>query len=134
MNSDTSYNDIMAHIIEVIENPEIVKVTYKHGVTMEERLNVVHEVCLDFFIATRLKLIIDVRLASQEMSPVEQTIFGKYLASREELNKVKVAIISNQAQNINQVITQESLALGHQIKHFNIEQQAVSWLKGIQQP
>lgn len=117
----------MAHIIEELKQSKIVKVTYQDGVTMEERLYVVHEICLDYLISSKLKLMIDVRSASQEMTLLEQNIFGQYLASREDFKMAKVAIISDKARNINEVITKESSVLGHEIKHFINEKQAISW-------
>ena len=118
----------MSHIIEILENSEIIKITHKRIMTIDQRTQVLHELCSDFNLFKRFRLLIDVRFVKQEMTDIEQVIFGKYISSRSELKTAVVAILVNIEQPIDEVINQEASKEGLTIKQFGNEEQAIEWL------
>ncbi|MBA6262729.1 MAG: hypothetical protein V7780_10895 [Colwellia sp.] len=119
----------MSHKIEIIENHEIIIVTYEGIMTLEERLSSVHELCCNFNIFKRFKLLIDVRSIKQEMTNIEQEIFGKYIATKEEFNMASVAVLDNIEKPTDQIVTKEAAEMGYQIQKFNSEKEALAWLE-----
>ncbi|MBA6354193.1 MULTISPECIES: hypothetical protein [unclassified Colwellia] len=119
----------MSHKIEIIETNKIIKVTYKGVMTLEERLSSVHELCCNFNAFKRFRLLIDVRSIKQEMTNVEQEIFGKYIATKEEFNMASVAVLDNIEKPTDQIVTKEAAEMGYQIKKFNSEKEALAWLE-----
>lgn len=118
----------MSHSIVVLDNSEIIKVTHQCIMTLDQRTQVLHELCSDFNFFKRFRLLIDVRNVKQEMSSMEQTVFGKYLTSRTELQTALVAILVNIEQPVDEVINQEAFKDGLEIKQFSNESQAIDWL------
>lgn len=118
----------MTYKIKDVENSDIIKVTYKGDVSLDERISVVHELCIDYKRNTQFKLLIDARLLTSAITPTEQSVFGTYIASREEFLLAKVAVIIDTEHVINKIILEKSLLLGHQIRVFNRENEAIAWL------
>lgn len=118
----------MSHKFEVLDNSEIIKVTYEGAMTLDERLSSVHELCIDFNIFKRFRLLIDVRNITQEMTPLEQVLFGQFIATNDEFNMASVAVLDNIAQPADQVVSKEASKMGYQIKQFDSETKALAWL------
>ncbi|MCF2949508.1 hypothetical protein L0668_15415 [Paraglaciecola aquimarina] len=120
----------MAYKIEFIESSDLVRVEFSGDATLDDRISVIHKICLDFCNATiaKTKILIDVRLITKLMTENEQKIVGTYVASREELKKAKVAIIATPEQLIHQTAIDTSAQLGHRIQLFSTENQALIWL------
>jgi hypothetical protein len=119
----------MSYTIEVIKNTEIIRVTLKGIVTLDELINEIHELCVDYKTSTHFRLLVDTRLITQELTPSEQLLFATYITSREELNTAIIAVIVTSNQVMNEIIISKSAQLGHQIKVFTTEAQALDWLK-----
>ncbi|MCP4325032.1 MAG: hypothetical protein GY951_15070 [Psychromonas sp.] len=120
----------MSYKIQLIEENQIVAVTYIGDISLDVRLSAVHDICSNYNQFKFYKLLIDSRQASQQMSKNEQIIFGRYLAEREEFRNALVATLSTSDNTINKVIVKEASSLGYQISCFDNKQQAVNWLKG----
>lgn len=118
----------MVYKIELIEKTEIIKVTYCGDVSLDDRLNAVHELCRNYHLYKRFKLLIDSTHATEMMTKNEQIIFGRYLTKREEFRGALVATLVSKAQSITKVIVQEAASLGYQITSFHHEEEALSWL------
>ena len=119
----------MAVKIENIENSTIIRITHSGKVSLDQRVNVVHQICVDHHNdSTLLKLLIDARLVTNVMTEAEQDVFGSYIASRPELEKAFVAVIANPKQVLNQIVLKKSSLLGHNIMLFEIEAEALEWL------
>jgi hypothetical protein len=118
----------MSNKIEILHNLEVIKVTYERNLTLDQRLAVVHELCVDFNIFKRFRLLIDVRNIKQEMTPLEQEIFGKFIASKEEFDMALVAVLDNIQQPVDQIMIHEASKEGYQIKMFGSEEVALAWL------
>ena len=98
----------MTYKIKLIEQNEIVAVTYKGNVSLDDRLSAVHELCSNYNIFKNFKLLINSNGASQKMSVNEQIIFGRYLAEREEFQGASVATVTPPTKCINKVIVKEA--------------------------
>ena len=118
----------MSHKVEVIQKLEIIKVIYEGGLTLDQRLASVHELCCDFNIFKRFRLLIDVRGIKQEMTSLEQEIFGRYIATKEEFNMASVAVLDNIDNPADQIVSKEASKMGYQIKQFSSEEKALTWL------
>ena len=119
----------MAHEFEVLSSSEIIRVTYSGDLTLDERIQVVHKLCCDFNIFSRFKLLIDVRNVQQEMTELEQEIFGKFIASKEEFDTALVAVLDKIEAPVDEITINEASKDNYQIKMFNCEKTALSWLK-----
>ena len=118
----------MSYKIEVLENSEIIKVTHECAVTLEQRSLILNELCCDFNLFKRFKLVIDVRNVKKEMSSIEQAIFGQYISSRNELKTALVAILVNITQPVDEVLSNEAFKHGLEIEQFDNEEKAIAWL------
>ncbi|MGJ8691304.1 MAG: STAS/SEC14 domain-containing protein [Thalassotalea sp.] len=119
----------MASRISIIESLEIIKVLYTGHVSLDERVNILHEICTDYHRKfPQLKVLIDARKVTQAMTQAEQLVFGTYVASRDEMRKALVAVIVNPGQIINDMAISESSKLGHKVNLFNSEDDALAWL------
>lgn len=118
----------MAYKIEVMSALKIIRVTYSGDLTFNDRIQAVHILCCEFNIFDRFKLLIDVRRVNQEMTSLEQEIFGKFIASKEEFNQAKVAVVDNILEPVDQIMIREALKDDYQIKMFDNEKEALSWL------
>lgn len=114
--------------IEEVQHLGIIKIIYSGVVTLDERVNVVHALCVDYYDSSRLKICIDGRLIEHAISAAEQEVFGAYVASREELKDALVALIVNDGQIMNSGIFEKSSKLGHHIAVFDNENDALRWL------
>ncbi len=119
----------MTYKIENIKENDVICVRYSCGVTMNERMAAVHEVCTKKDKFKPLRLLIDVRQVKQKMNKLEQEVFGKYLASVEEFKTAMVAVLSEVSRNPNTLINKVSVKAGYNLMEFDSEQDALVWLK-----
>jgi hypothetical protein len=120
----------MAARIDSLYDDEIIRVVHSGNVTLEERVNIVHEVCVDYYKPNaKLKVLIDARLVTQNMTETEQVLFGTFIAEKKELKNACVAVVINPGQIVNQTVVNKSTQLGHHIKLFGNESEALLWLK-----
>ncbi|MBL4940721.1 MAG: hypothetical protein JKY81_03560 [Colwellia sp.] len=119
----------MPHKIEILNKAEMISVIYSGDVTLDERIQTVHELCLDFNMFEKFKLLIDNRKTIQKMTHVEQTVFGRYIASRDEFNKALVAVVSYIEQPCIQEVVKEARKKHYQIQQFYCEKDALNWLR-----
>lgn len=119
----------MPYKIEVLESLKLIKVIYLGDVCLDERLNIIHEICLlSRKLRKNFKILIDARLQKNNMSKTEQEIFGNFVSNVEELKNALVAVIINGNAVTNETAIKISSQLGHQIKTFNDESDAMHWL------
>ena len=119
----------MATKIEVINNSEIIRVVFEGEVTFNDRINVIHEICTDYYpLFTRTRLLIDTREVIKKLTESEQIILGTFAASRAELKDASVAVIIEKNIVVNEHAIKKSSQLGHNIKVFNTEKEALIWL------
>jgi hypothetical protein len=110
--------------------PNIITVKFDGEVNLEERKKAVDEVCDLVNLDEPVNLLIDVRTIIMKMSKDEQIYFGKYLASKNELAKAKVAVVHVPANNPNQLINTVAYMEGYQVVDFDSEYYANEWLNG----
>ena len=108
----------------------IIEAIYSGGVDLNERKMAVDEVCELVNYPDPVRLLIDVRNITMEMSLKEQKYFGKYLAGREELVNAKVAVLHNPRSNPNVFINAYAYIEGYQVVDFDDQNNAISWLTG----
>jgi hypothetical protein len=118
----------MAYHIEVLENTGIIKVTYSGNVSLDERINVIHELCIDYKTPAPFKLLIDTKSITLKLTTTEQLLFATYVVGREELSSALIAVVAISGQVMNKTIVNKSAQLGHQIKVFSAEDAALTWL------
>lgn len=118
----------MSYKIEVVKNSEIIRVTYVGTLTLDQRISAVHELCCDFNIFSRFRLLIDVRNIQQEMTVVEQEVFGNFIASKEEFNHASVAVLDNIEHPADQIAGRVAAKLGYRMQQFDREEKALAWL------
>lgn len=121
----------MSYNIQLIEKKQIIAVTYIGDISLDVRLSAVHDLCSNYKQFQPFRLLIDSRLALQQMSKNEQIIFGRYIADREEFNQAFAATLSTPNNSINKVIVREAAHLGHQIVAFDTKNEAIKWLKSV---
>ncbi|MDO6446953.1 hypothetical protein Q4493_14360 [Colwellia sp. 1_MG-2023] len=115
--------------IEVINNSEIIKVVFTGNVTFDDRINVIHELCTDYYpLFTKLRILIDTRQVIKKLTESEQIILGTFVASRIELKEALVAVIVEKNIMLNEQAIKKSSQLGHNIKVFYTEKEALTWL------
>ena len=88
-----------------IDDAGITTVVYSGSVGLGERKNAVNEVCGMVEPSMPVRLLIDVRNIVMSMSTDEQVTFGKYVASRGQFSKAKVAVVHKAGNNPNIMIT-----------------------------
>ncbi len=118
----------MSHKIEILWYAEIIKVTHESTLTFEQRTHIFDELCRDYNIFKRFRLLIDVRNIKQEMTFVEQEVFAHYISSRDELKGAFVAVLINIDQLIDEFLIKEAFRKGLDIRLFGSEDKALSWL------
>ncbi|MBU2880925.1 hypothetical protein KO525_15800 [Psychrosphaera sp. B3R10] len=114
--------------IESVRHLGVLKVIYSGAVTLDERINVVHSLCVDHYDSTRFRIYIDARLVDYQLSVAEQEVFGAYIASREEFKDALVAVVVNDGQVKNKNIITKSSKSGQIINIFDNEDDALQWL------
>ncbi|MBU2917571.1 hypothetical protein KO505_06290 [Psychrosphaera sp. F3M07] len=115
--------------IELIEGTDIIKVSYRGDVTLDERVNCVEQICVEYkALESCIKILIDAQEVTEVMSEVEQTLFANYIASREELEGARVAVLVKPEQLINNTVIEQATILGHKTKLFNDIYIALNWL------
>lgn len=119
----------MNYKIEVLAGTEIVIVTHGSVINLEKRSLILNELCQEYNLFKQFKILVDVSNVQQEMSAIEQKIFGKYISSREELMGASIAMLFNEKKSIDEQLTVESAANGLEIKMFSCKDEALSWLK-----
>ena len=115
----------MPYKIDVLEESEIVEVIYSGDITLDERITVVHILCCEFNLFDRFKLLINSTKTKQKMSAVEQEIFGKFIATKEEFKGARVAVLQPQKMEI---LLDEAQKYGYQIRNFVSYDDALNWL------
>jgi len=119
----------MTYIIQK-NGSNITTVIYSGGVDLNERKMAVEEVCESINPDEPVRLLIDVRNISMNMSEDEQEYFGKYLAAKDKLSKAKVAVVHNPQNNPNMVINTFAYIEGYQVVGFDKANDATAWLIG----
>ncbi|MDT0605266.1 hypothetical protein [Thalassotalea castellviae] len=113
----------------MIEGTNIVRIDLVGAVTFDERIQAIHQVCTEHYkVQAKLKILIDARQVSKELTQSEQVILGTYAASREELKNASVAVLVVASQIVHSQAIQKSSELGHEIKLFHTESEALIWL------
>ena len=108
----------------------VIEVTYTGSVNLDERKRAVEEACQLIRPTEPVRLLIDVRKITMNMSEQEQMEFGIYLAHRKELLEAKVAVLHNPKNNPNTVIDIHAYLEGYQLGEFDNEREAILWLIG----
>ena len=119
----------MAYIIQK-NGSNITTVIYSGGVDLNERTMAVEEVCESINLDEPVRLLIDVRNITMNMSEDEQEYFGKYLAAKDKLSKAKVAVVHNPPNDPNMVINTIAFIEGYQVVGFDKPNDATAWLIG----
>jgi hypothetical protein len=118
----------MAYKIGVDKSSGIVNVTYSGTVSLDMRKQAVEDVCEIHDPLEPLNILVDVRKLIMDLSLEEQKLFGRYLASREELMDAKVAVLHTNDYNPNLAIDVHAFNSGYQLAEFSALSQAVDWL------
>lgn len=113
------------------DDSNIIIVVYTGEVNLLQRKLAVDEVCDLIVEPESVRLLIDLRKAVNTMSTDEQESFGKYLASRKELKKAKVATVRDPELHSNLVIEAFAFTEGYQVVDFNKKDEAIKWLNGL---
>lgn len=120
----------MPYQIDQIEDNTIIVVSYHGGVTYQQRLDAVEEVC-SMIEHQPVLLLIDVRHIENLMSVKQQQQFGQYLAAREELKTAKVAVLTPENQHDpNTIINNVAYQKGYHLVPFTCRTEAIGWLEG----
>lgn len=121
----------MPHTIEVMRKRDIINVTYEGGVTLDERMMAVNEVCEILKPEQPVLLLIDVRTIKNLMSNAEQESFGRYLADKPEFKQAKIAVlIPSSDHNPNTIINNVAYHNGYHLVPFTCRSEAIYWLEG----
>lgn len=115
----------MPYKIDVLKDSDIIEVTYSGDITLNERIAVVHVLCCEFNLFDRFKLLINSTRTEQKMSLVEQQIFGKFIATKEEFKGALVAVLQTPSM---ETLVDEAQKYGYQIKQFVDYDTALLWL------
>ena len=89
----------MPHSTEYSGETGIIHIRYLGNVTLDDRLNIINELCVDFRQYLPFKLAINVSALTYQLTQAEQEILGKYIAEREELLDARVAVIPIRIKN-----------------------------------
>ncbi len=119
----------MAHNIQK-DSSNIITVTFNERVDLNERITAVEKVCTLVDPSRPIKLLIDVRGITMDMSLDEQQYFGEYLASKHELANAKVALLHKPRNNPNMVINATAYVKGYHVVDFDNQNDANMWLTG----
>ncbi|WP_308363635.1 MULTISPECIES: hypothetical protein [unclassified Microbulbifer] len=76
-----------------------------------------------------LRILVDVRFAQTAMSPSEQRQFGRYLAKHPVLGRAVMAVLHSKGFYPSLLIANEARALGHGMRSFIVEAEALNWLR-----
>lgn len=118
----------MPYKIKKLEELGIIQIVYLGEVSLDQRMAIVTDLALDHIHCDNPKLLIDARSLLSSMSETEQKIWGKFVASREELKNSTVAVIYNSNIEINQTAMKHAQQSGHIVEQFHTEQDAIKWL------
>ena len=118
----------MAYRIEFDSSPEIVNVTYHGAVSLDQRMLAVKQVCGDYGNVYPLKILVDVRELTMDLSFDEQQAFGEYLANHPGLSHARVAVLHKADFNPNVVIDSAAYNNGYLLAQFSSRSDAEKWL------
>ncbi|WP_158969248.1 hypothetical protein [Paraglaciecola sp. L3A3] len=118
----------MPHEITVLEGTSIIKITYNDEVSLDERINMITELTLNYITTSHLKILLDARKLVKNMTETEQKLWGKYIASREEFITASVAVLDQINIHINQSSIKMAYLTGQNIQQFHCEETAIDWL------
>lgn len=105
----------------------IIKLFYSGCVTFQDKLSAMDEICERFGSLDKLKILIDIRDATINLSLLEQDSFGKYLASLNPLRKAKTAVVHCPEFNPTCLIDAIAFNYGVSIAQFDSYNEAVQW-------
>ena len=97
---------------------------------LDERIRSVNEVCELIKPSDTVRLLIDVRSITMNMSLDDQKYFGRYLAERQELASARIAVLHNPLYNPNIVINTIAYIEGYRVVGFDRLDEALAWLNG----
>ena len=119
----------MPHKITVDQHAGITRVEYYGEVSLDERVNVAHQLSLECKVHGRYRFLIDIRKITNTLSSNEQVVFGKFISSRSEFAMAKTAIVRNPQQAFNQILVKAATEHLFEHKVFCDSKDAENWLK-----
>ena len=111
------------------DKDEILLLTYSGCVSLQDKLNAVDELCEMSAPLKQLKILVDVRKATLNLSIGEQEDFGSYLAGLKSLKHAKTAVVHSPEYNPNFLIDAIAFNKGFFIAQFTSYSEALDWLK-----
>jgi len=118
----------MAYTIDLNESLGIVNVVYSGKVSLDMRMQAVHQVCSSYSHLKPLKILVDVRGLIMDLSFDEQQAFGKSLANNPVLTDARVAVLHKPDFNPNAIIDDSAFNNGYMLAQFSSQADAELWL------
>lgn len=119
----------MPYRIRVEKELKFIYVSYAGYVSLNNRMDALTELFVEYSeVVNDFNYLFDVRQLENVLKPIEQEIFGQYIASRAEFKNAKQAILKRAEQRINEELMNIASGGGMVYKVFTSEPEAISWL------
>ena len=116
--------------IDFDETSGVINICYRGEVDLGERQAAVEQICSSHHSGRELRILVDVRNMTLNMTIDEQRRFGEYLADCSELKRAKVAILHNKNHNPNIIVDSCAVVNGLHLAQFDLSRDALAWLSG----
>lgn len=119
----------MPYFIQADSSWGLITVSYKEKVDLAQRISATKDVCRLIENWNSVRILVDVRAIQMEMTLEEQEQFGRYIATRDELEKAKVAVLHKSDYNPNVIIDTFAYLNGYNVVAFTDDSEAQDWLR-----